>query len=231
MAILRFFLVAAVISLTSTALSSQTSRLPVLQTILDKNVQAMGGREALANPLTLLLSGDCDSSAPEESGPVEIAVKSPKVYLRLGDDNNLQMGFTGDVVWRHASTEDLQKKPGRNRAELLTVFDPARVLYWRAWYPDMKVTGTAKVYGHDTYILETGGATTEKIFVDQRSGLVLRDEVTPKFVFDFADYRAVDGVQLPALVTEATPSGIVYTYHLTNATRVPETDESRFQPR
>jgi hypothetical protein len=61
------------------------------------NIRALGGRQALTSAGTLILSGDCESSNPEESGPVEIAVRTPKVYYNLGN-GALQMGYSGESV-------------------------------------------------------------------------------------------------------------------------------------
>jgi hypothetical protein len=205
--------------------------LPTLDQVIEQHIRALGGRTALARHGMLVLSGDCESTAPGESGPVEISIQTPKVYFDLkSTDKELQMGFNGDVVWRHAQ-EGLQKGAGREFADRLIVFDVARALWWKEWYPQMALKGIEKVGDSDAYVLEThpGSPSTERVFVDRRSGLRVLD-VTPGAVFNFSNYRAVDGVQVPFTIEQKTRADITYTYKIHEAKWV-TADASRFEPR
>ncbi|HXP87198.1 MAG TPA: hypothetical protein VN841_20875 [Bryobacteraceae bacterium] len=210
----------------------RADRLPLVSQVIDRYVNALGGRAALSKLGPMKLAGPCESSVPDESGPVEILVKTPKVAYNL-NGGNLRMGFDGESVWRSAAPEGLQQRKGRQLAELVTVFDPSRALWWKEWYPQMAVTGVRKIDGRDAFVLETfpGSPPTERLFLDRESGLLVRDEVTPQFTFTFSDYRAAEGVTTAFVVQETTPNGISYAYRFESIGPAGMIDESRFQPR
>lgn len=209
-----------------------TDSLLSLDQVTERHIKALGGRSALEQLGTVVLTGDCESTEKQESGPVEILIKTPKVTFDLGG-GSLRMGFNGEVVWRHAAAEGLQKNAGREHAEIVTVFDPMRVLRWKEWYPEMAIKGTEKAGDKEAYLLEThpGKPGTERLFIDRQSGFLIRDEVMPNLVFTFSDYRAVDGVQMAFTIQQDTPAGVTYTYRFKEAKRLASVDESRFEPR
>ena len=207
--------------------------LPTLDQVMELHLKALGGRVALQKSSTLVLSGECESTAQGESGAIEILIKTPRVSFDLGS-STLRMGFNGDVVWRHTATDGLQQHPGRQFAKIVTVFDPARVLWWKEWYPEMAVKGIERVGDREAYVLEThpGNPASERLFIDRQSGLLVRDEVMPKVVFTFSDYRAVVGVQVAFTIRQETPAAtLTYTYHFKDAKRVTTVGDSAFQPR
>lgn len=208
------------------------SQLPTLDQVLDQHLKAIGGRAALADIGALILKGNCNSSHESESGPIQIVLKSPKVTYDL-NGGNLRMGYDGESVWRKASSGPLQQRKGRQFAELATVFDPSRALWWKQWYPQISVSGFRDIDGRPAYVLETipGSPVTERLFIDRQSGLLVRDEVTPQFIFTPSDYRPVKGVTTAFTIEEKTPDGATYTYHFEEITPVGTIDDSRFQPR
>jgi len=213
-------------------LAAQGDALPPLTQILDQHRKALGAERVLAASVPLLLKGRCDSTGDEESGPIEILVQSPKVVFDL-NRGALRMGYNGDSVWRSGAGEALQQRKGRQFAELVTVFDPARARWWREWYPQMAVTGVRPVEKRDAFVLETvsGSPLTERLFIDRQSGLLVRDELAAQYTFTFSDYRAVNGVMTAFEVRETAPNGIVYNYHFESIAPVNEVDASRFVPR
>jgi hypothetical protein len=205
--------------------------LPTLDQLIERHIQALGGRSALASPGPLVLTGECESSNPEESGPFEISIATPKVYYSLGQ-GALRMGFNGETVWRHTESEGLRQMQNRQFASLVTVFDVARVLWWKRWYPEAGIKGIQKLGDRDAYVVETraGSPASERLFIDRESLLLVRDEVTPT-AFTLSDYRAVAGVQVPFTIVQATRVNVTYTHRIRSARRVVEVDSSRFEPR
>lgn len=208
------------------------SQLPTLGQVLDQHLKAIGGQTALNDIGPLVLKGNCNSSHESESGPIEIVVKSPKVVYDL-NNGNLRMGYDGDSVWRKTSSEPLQQRKGRQFAELVTVFDPSRPLWWKQWYPQITVAGIRNIDGRAAFVLETvpGAASTERLFIDRQSGLLIRDEVTPQFIFSLGNYRRVKGVMVAFTVEEKTPDGATYTYRFQNVEPAAAVDDSRFRAR
>jgi hypothetical protein len=205
--------------------------LPTLDQLIERHIQALGGQSALANPSVLVLAGECESSNPEESGPFEISIATPKVYYSLGK-GALRMGFNGETVWRHTESEGLRQMRNRQFASLVTVFDVARVLWWKESYPEAAVKGIEKLGEREAYVVEmrAGSPGSERLFIDRESLLLVRDEVMPT-VFSFSDYRAVDGVQVPFTIVLTTRVNVTYTHRIRSARRVALVDPSRFEPR
>ena len=237
------------------------NQLPPLSQILDQHMRAIGGERAVGADGPLLLKGTCDSTGVDENGPIEILVKSPNAVYDL-NHGGLRMGYDGESVWRAGSAEPLRQRKGRQLAELVTVFDPARARWWNEWYPRMAVTGVRQIDSREAFVLETlpGSPSTERLFIDRASGLLIRDEVTPqrtapgagpganqcpdfpprrdalcaelveKYIFTFSDYRAVRGVMTAFAIQETTPNGIKYDYRFNSIEPIAGIDESRFRP-
>jgi hypothetical protein len=211
---------------------AHAAELPTLDQVIDQHMQAIGGRDVLSKLGALDVSGHCESTAPDESGPIEILVQTPKVEYNL-NGGVLRMGFDGESVWRAADAEGLQRRKGRQFAELVTVFDPSWSLSWKEWYPEMAVKGVQKIGDRETYVLETqpGSPATQRMFVDRESGLLVRHEVVPQIVFTFTDYRDVRGIRAAFTVQQTTAAGITYTYRFENMSTTTSTDDARFQPK
>jgi hypothetical protein len=205
---------------------------PTLDQITEQHRRALGGTAALERFPALLLSGDCEATAHEESGPIQIFVGSPRVAFSL-NNGALRMGFSGQAGWRHVAGQDLQQQAGRQFVEVVTVFDPARVRWWKEWYPNMTVTGIEKVEGRDAYVLamNPGKKMSERLFIDRETGLVVRDEVMPGVVFTFDDYRPVGGLQVAFRIRQSTPASVTYTYTFKDVKALAGIEASQFEPR
>jgi hypothetical protein len=149
------------------------------------------------------------------------------------NDGALRMGFSGQAGWRHAAGQELQQRPGRQFVEIVTAFDPARVRWWKEWYPNMRVTGIEKVNGRDAYAISMNpdSKASEKLFIDRETGLAVRDEVLPGVVFTFDDYRPVDGLQVAFRVRQETPAGVSYTYAFKEVKVLSEIEAAQFEPK
>ncbi len=211
---------------------SAADSVPTLDQIAEQHRKALGGPAALERASALLLSGDCESTAPEESGSIQIVVSSPRVTFNLRD-GALRMGFSGQVGWRHVAGQDLQKHAGRQFVEIVTIFDPARVRWWKEWYPSIIVTGIEKVNGRDAYALSMNPSNTasEKLFIDRETGLVVRDEVLPGVVFTFDDYRPVNGLRVAFRIRQSTPASVTYTYTFKDVRALTEIEAAQFEPK
>ena len=82
-------------------------------------------------------------------------------------------------------------------------------------YSKITVTRTDKIGDRDAYVLEasSGVLGTDKIYFDTQNGLVLRIvgqhhtmEGPATFTEDFSDFREVDGIKLPYMVRQESPS-------------------------
>jgi hypothetical protein len=90
--------------------SKSAAEAPTLEQILDKYVQALGGRAALERVNTRASKGTFTSINLKTKGPVEIYAKAPNKWLMVllaQGYGNYRRGFNGMVAW--------EKYPGQCR--------------------------------------------------------------------------------------------------------------------
>jgi len=206
--------------------------LPSIDDVIAKYIKAAGGRELLAKSWALSLRGTLESSNDEESGPLELVAYGPRFFMRVNNGAVL-MGVNESVFWRHERGREILKVPASTLAETVAVFDSARVVHWKDRYPQIAVTGMQTVDNQEVYVIESkpGDPVAERLFINRDSGLIVRDEVTQKHeTFTFGDFRYVDGVKIPFVVHQTTPT-MTYVYQFSEAKHLTKVDESMFQPR
>jgi len=179
--------------------------------ILEKFIQAIGGRERLAQLTSFAAKGtyqgyDTDS----EKVPLEIYGKAPGqraiiVHLRLGDSVTIYDGRAGwvaapdkPVPLLTLSGEDLDGL--RLDAELAFPAGIREILdRWRAGFP------RAKIGDHEVQIVQgtTPGGSRVKLFFEKDSGLLARvvrytntAVGTIPTQTDYSDYREVAGIKM-----------------------------------
>src|SRR2546423_9683748 len=209
MKIVPLLIVSLFISLPLTLTSGQpfsqekpTTKAPTLAQILDKYVQALGGKIAIDRVNSRASKGIFTSTQLKTKGPIELYAKAPNkwlVTLLAQGSGNYRRGFNGTVAW--------EKYPG-SAAGNSTAFAKRDAefylpLEFRKIYPNVAFKGTAKLGELHTYVLEAPGVGNPKHwYFDRQSGLLLRAETinaAGKVLesVEYSDYRPVDGVQEP----------------------------------
>ena len=206
--------------------SSQASAAaPTVDQILDKYVQAIGGREAVEKVTTRVMkgaielppTGDAGSIVP---GTVEIDMKVPNKRMSIinvpgsGTD---QRGFNGTAGWYVDPDEGPKDLSGADLEAIKTDAQFYREIKLKELYPKMAVEGKASVAGREAYVI---GATlpdggVEKFYFDAQNGLLVRDDLPVEIPDEgkttqqslFEDYKDVDGVKLPFTVRRLRPDG------------------------
>jgi hypothetical protein len=181
--------------------------LPPADEVLNRYVDAVGGRAAVAKLKTRVMRGTREASQGR-SWPMEITVKEPDKYLmvvNIPQQGEIRQGFNGLTAWVKSS----QGVRELNANELITVkqsVELSKVIKISEPFPRMIVTGKEKVAAGEAYVLEyrLAEGITEKLFFDVKTGLLLRRLTLRSTVLtpipeqiDFEDYREVDGVKLP----------------------------------
>ncbi|MDQ3012890.1 MAG: c-type cytochrome [Acidobacteriota bacterium] len=198
--------------------------LPSVDAILEKYVQALGGRAAIgkitsrATKLTLLRPKLVNGGTPAaamiaraESWPMEIYLKAPNKYLAVitSPDGVIQQGFNGVTGWVK-SANGQREMNSEELAQLKRQADLYKELKLKEQYASLNVTGREKVGEREAYVIEAKALDrrAEKLFFDVQSGLLLRRVVLTETLIglnpeqtDFQDYREVAGVKLPFIIT------------------------------
>jgi Acyl-coenzyme A:6-aminopenicillanic acid acyl-transferase/Domain of unknown function (DUF4292) len=174
---------------------------PTLEQILDKYVQAIGGKAALQAPTSRVMKGTIEAPAIGAKGTIEIYAKAPNKLLTevaLAMAGNPRTGFNGDTAWEeeYGAAKELDVYPKRDADFYLP-------LKLRELFPRIELKGKEKLGAREVYRLEAPrGGNPRRWYFDTESGLLLRVETRNQegnliSREDYEDYRAVDGIQFP----------------------------------
>jgi hypothetical protein len=174
---------------------------PTVQAILDRYVDAAGGRAALEKLKTRVMKGTMEATTMGVSGGMEVRSKIPNKQVSSVDLAGLgamREGFDGAVAWSEAPGLGLRTKTGSELARVQRSMVFPRELKLKDVYERLESKGAGKVGGADTWIVEASSKAgkPDRLFFDQTTGLLVREESaveTPLgemvFQIDFADYR------------------------------------------
>jgi outer membrane lipoprotein-sorting protein len=178
---------------------------PTVDQILEKYVQALGGKEAIEKITSRVAKGTI--SAGNFKAPLETYGKAPgrlQTILHLPQGDQIQV-FDGTTVWTQgpgaggAAPEPWQVARAKREADLQSV------LHLKDYFTRLRLGRIEKIGDRDAYLVIAfrEGDSPLRFYFDTQSGLLLRIFSTvdtplgasPTQV-DYEDYRAVDGVQV-----------------------------------
>jgi hypothetical protein len=188
--------------------------LPTVEQVLEKYVQALGGREALARVTTRVVKGS-RVGADGVLVPEEIYQKAPdKLFVMTTYPSiTFTSGFDGARAWARdgKGTDQLNDQFAEALRREAEFYNGVRV---RELYPKMTVVSRETLGGRETYVIGAPASddSKEKLYFDAQTGLLVRRYVefktalgpTPVQV-DYEDYREVDGVKLPFQLRWSNP--------------------------
>lgn len=182
---------------------------PTIDQILNRYVEAEGGRAAWQKLTSRESTGTIEVPSMSLSGTVEIHEKAPDRMLGVVTINgaSFRQGFDGTVGWTDEPQNGLREVSGAELAETRRDADFFHPMDLRKLYSKLTVTGKEKIGERDAYVVEGAlpeGGEPDRMYFDAQTGLTLRtisqhhgpDGVT-EYQEDFEDYREVDGVKLP----------------------------------
>jgi hypothetical protein len=200
--------------------------LPTVDRILDRYMEASGGRAAWEKLNTRVSKGTVTVRAMNVSGPLEIDEKAPDkllVTVTISGSVFLQ-GFDGTVGWSEDPQNGLREQTGAELAETKREADFYHPLDLRKLYTRISLAGTETIADRLAYLVEATppeGGKPDRVYFDVRTGLPLRvitqhhnfDGSIEEFQEDFGDYRTVDGVKVPFAI-EQSDSQVAFTIKL-----------------
>ncbi|HKQ80366.1 MAG TPA: hypothetical protein VJ810_42120 [Blastocatellia bacterium] len=186
-----------------------TAAEPTVDQILDKYVQAIGGRQAVEKITSRVTKGTFEVSSAGLTGEIEIYAKAPNKTLRiqkLSGVGEILDGYDGKIAWSQNPMMGLREKDGAERAAVVRSSDIHAPLKTRQLYSKLELKGKEKVGNRETYVIlatpAEGGPV--KMYFDAETGLIARTDAdidTPQGQVHIEttvdDYREVDGVKMP----------------------------------
>ena len=211
---------------------------PSVDQILNRYVEAIGGRAAWKKLTSRVATGTIDVPDMQISGTVEFHEKAPNRLLRVIILNGaaFRQGFDGTTAWTDDPQDGLRNETGAEFEDTRFDADFYHPLDLQQLYSKLTVTGTEKIGERDAYVVEGARAAAEpdKMYFDVKTGLALRlisKRHTPEGVSayqeDLEDYREVDGIKLPFTVHQSI-SKPSFTITFTEVRHNVELDDSEF---
>jgi len=191
--------------------------LPSVDQVLDKYVQALGGKSNIEKQTSRLNKGTLEIPAFGASGTFETYEQAPNkssATIDITGFGTIREGYDGKVAWSQDPQSGLREKSGLELAATKLENEFHRNIKLKQLYPKIIVKGKEKVGENDAIVLEatpTEGAV-EQWYFDAASGLLVRQDAereTPqgKMAIQtfFDSYREVDGVKIPVVVRQVSP--------------------------
>jgi photosynthetic reaction center cytochrome c subunit len=187
--------------------------LPTAEQLFARHLQAVGGEKAIQNIHSRIMRGTRSSSEGWTS-PIEIEQQAPNKW-RSSFTVQAQFVdvFDGSQGWNQddEGVHDLKPKDlAEKRRE--TEFYPDLKL--SQMFPNAKSTGREKINDRDSLVVESKSADGEErlLYFEEGTGLLIRTVRFDPSTFgpipiavDYADYRDVDGIQVPFTISHLRP--------------------------
>jgi hypothetical protein len=197
--------------------AKETAAEPTVDQILDKYVQAIGGRQAMEKVTSRVTKGTFELSAMGLKGEIEIYAKAPNKSLSVQNVSGVGEildGYDGKVAWSKNPMMGLREKSGAELAAIARASDIHAPIKTRQLYSKLEFKGKEKLGNRETYVIlatPADGAPV-KMYFDTQTGLIARtdtDVETPQGQFHIEttvdDYREVDGVKIAFTMRQDSP--------------------------
>lgn len=186
-----------------------TAAEPTVDQILERHIEAVGGKAALEKISSRVTKGAFEVSGQGLKGEIEIYAKAPNKLLTIQNITGLgliQDGYDGKTAWSQNPMTGLREKSGAELAMILRAADFYATLNTKRNYSKLEMKGKEKVGGRETWVVLATPAegAPVKMYYDAQTGLLAKTDAefeSPEGKFPVEsiveDYREVDGVKLP----------------------------------
>jgi outer membrane lipoprotein-sorting protein len=186
--------------------SNQAAQAQSPASVLKRAAKAMGGEKALRGVRSWQATGKIVRLSDGATGNYQAQAQQPNYYTGSYDLNGFEVavGYNGRSSWMRDSQNGLRTLTGQTSRDFQTeaAYRAARWLDYKKEKSKIAAGGQADVNGKpaQAVILTTAKNVQIKMYFDKTSGLLVREEIPAgdlKRTFDYADFRAVNGIQEP----------------------------------
>ena len=192
----------------TTAAKTTAAKMPTVQEILAKYVQAIGGKAANEKIKSRMAKGTLELLPMGIKGTFENYAATPNksfAKISLAGLGDFFDGFDGTTAWTINPIQGNRDKQGEELAQTKIAGNFYRETNLDKLFSKMELKGTEKVGGNDAYVVvgTPDNSPAETFYFDTKSALLVRQDTTaiapegktPSKTF-FEDYRAVDGEKI-----------------------------------
>ena len=215
--------------------------LPKAETILDKYVEATGGKAAYSKLHSQVVNGTTEFKTMGMKGKMAVYTAEPDKHyteIELAGIGKIQEGSNGDVVWSFSAMQGPRIKEGDEKAESLLQGKFNSELNWRDLFKTVETTGVDTVDGKECYKVlltpKTGPPMTKWFAKD--TGLLMKMAMTSKTPMGeiqsdsvYSDYRKEGDLTVAhKVVTHVATMELVMTVDSVQSN--PEIPKDKFEP-
>lgn len=194
-----------------------TDTTPTADQILDRNLEAIGGRAAIEKMTSVVIRGTIQYEDVLLVANVEVYAKAPNKIVSIITIPGVGVsrgGFDGSVGWRQEPGKELRELQGEELESQRLDADFYGLLHPRQNYPQINVLGKDTIGTREVYVVEQRPARGDprKLYFDVENGLLLRRDIIvlrpegKELVENyFDDHREVEGRKFPFRLHVVTP--------------------------
>jgi hypothetical protein len=184
--------------------------LPDAMAIIERSIQAGGGREAMQKITSRSMRGKIEAPSMGLSLNVEILQSADRFRMTVNNPQvgTTQMGHDGTWTWEYSEITGARLLEGSERANIFRSGLLNAELRTSEFYSQMRTVGPATIDGRPTWKLElvTKDGAAETRYYDQESGLLVRIDAkveSPMGVMEtqtiLASWKELDGIKYPSV--------------------------------
>lgn len=227
----------ALVACSSFALMAQVQPIPTAQQILERYVQALGGRARILKISTRTMSGTFHVNGTEQ-GTVEVVYKTPARYRSIATITGygvIDQGHDAAGGWEKSPDQPLSSQSGVELARTRRELDLHKAAKLAQLYRSLTVTGRGKDGDRDAWLVVATPAegSPETMYFDTETGLLVRVDLQvtteggPASISrHYDDYLDVGGVKVAHTIRFMNP-GNSYTLKFINVQHNVEVPESK----
>lgn len=158
------------------------SQLPTALEVVERHIQAVGGRAAWLKIKSQYTAGTIEVLDTDTKGTYEVYAKAPNrdlLIMKFAGGGGFKEGFDGQRSWSLSQKNGAQYDPPEKQTRNKRDADFYKYLHFKVHFPNAKVIGIEEVSGAKAYLIEAtpaGEKLSERLYFDVRTGLlILRD--------------------------------------------------------
>lgn len=159
--------------------------LPKAETILDKTVEAEGGKAAYDKLHSLVVTGTMEVKGIGIKGTMTAYHAAPDkmlVEVNIEGIGMIRDGSDGKIAWEVSAIQGPRLKEGDEKTVALREGDFNSSVHWRDHFKQVVTEGIVKVDGKDCYkiVMTPNEGSPETQYVDKETNLPIKTEMTLK---------------------------------------------------
>jgi hypothetical protein len=191
------------------------AKLPSLDVVLQKYIDAIGGKDAQTKLTSRVIKGKVDLVGVSRGGKLEGYMMAPNKSLMVLDVHPIGVtkeAFDGRSGWVFSQKAGMRNLKGSELSALASDADFYHDLRIKELYPTTKLLGKTKSGFRELYVVQAipRDGAAEYFYFDVDTGLLFRRDATRqtpegmvRAEIYYGDWHWVDGVQLPFSITHS----------------------------